>query len=232
MRVYASQHPILDGHGLVEHLGLQLMYTPLGERDGAFDPEHGVIFINSLQRPERQRFTLAHEIAHVLLQQDDDLLSDLHDSYYGDELEQHIETLCNVGAASLLISEEQLHSASKPRLKAQSIVRLAQNCQVSMAVAMVALAEYSQQRAFLAICSPSADRTLRVHFSKTSGDMPYTLGEGTPIPADHPIEVSFHTGLALETPSFVPFRSGKQMPAFISTYPQKSRVVCVLSVGS
>ena len=75
----------------------------MGDRDGAYDPEHHVILINSQVRPERQRFTLAHEISHALLLGDDERLSDLHDDSEGDRLDAVIATLRNVGAAALLL---------------------------------------------------------------------------------------------------------------------------------
>lgn len=101
---YGAALPGLDTHSLMFGLdGVQLTFMPMGDRDGAYDPEHRVILINSKVRPERQRFTLAHEISHALMLGDDDLLSDLHDEFEGDRLEQVIETLCNVGAAALLM---------------------------------------------------------------------------------------------------------------------------------
>ena len=70
---YAAGLPSLDTHSLMHGLGdVQLTFLPMGERDGAYDPEHRVILINSRVRPERQRFTLAHEISHALLLGDDD----------------------------------------------------------------------------------------------------------------------------------------------------------------
>jgi len=56
--------------------------------------------------------------------------------------------------------------------------------------------------------------------------MRYSLRPGTPIPEGHPIDTAFRTGLPIEEASYFPFRSGKKMPAFVTAYPLKARVLC------
>jgi len=55
---------------IAEKLGLQVRYAPFeGELSGALVRKHGQAFIgvNSLHSPKRQRFTIAHELAHFVL---------------------------------------------------------------------------------------------------------------------------------------------------------------------
>src|SRR5262249_51845636 len=55
---------------IAKHLGAQLRFSPLDEElSGMIFVKHGVpiIGVNSLHHPNRQRFTIAHEIAHLCL---------------------------------------------------------------------------------------------------------------------------------------------------------------------
>ena len=58
---------------IARHLGAQLRFSPLDEElSGMVFVKDGVpiIGINSLHHPNRQRFTIAHEIAHLCLHRD------------------------------------------------------------------------------------------------------------------------------------------------------------------
>jgi Zn-dependent peptidase ImmA (M78 family) len=58
---------------LAKRLGAQLRYSPLdGELSGMIYVKDGVpiIGVNSLHHPNRQRFTIAHELAHLCLHKD------------------------------------------------------------------------------------------------------------------------------------------------------------------
>ena len=105
---FAHLNPGREPLELAAAIKARLEYADLGDKDGMFDPVRNVVFLSSTVRPERQRFTMAHEVTHALILGDDDLLSDLHDAYEGDELEENIETLCNVGASEILVPQVQL----------------------------------------------------------------------------------------------------------------------------
>lgn len=58
---------------IARHLGAQLRFSPLDEElSGMIFVKGGVpiIAVNSLHHPNRQRFTIAHEIAHLCLHRD------------------------------------------------------------------------------------------------------------------------------------------------------------------
>ncbi len=233
-RTYAAGLPALDTHSLMEgqllqDAGVRLEFMPMGERDGAYDPENKVILINSQVRPERQRFTLAHEISHALLLSDDDLLSDLHDTYEGERLETIIETLCNVGAAGILIPDALMNEIlERYGPSGRAMAELVRRADVSGSAALYALSEVASGQVLLAVCAPSRRggrgeaQQLTVRASGKAAGVKYSLSPGTPIPDEHPIQIALETGLEISARSYVPFRSGRKMPAWVDVYPDGS----------
>ncbi|WP_264777444.1 ImmA/IrrE family metallo-endopeptidase [Deinococcus aetherius] len=236
---YARTLPGLDTHSLMSGLDATLTFMPMGDRDGAYDPEHRVVLINSRVRPERQRFTLAHEISHALLLADDDLLSDLHDAYEGERLEQVIETLCNVGAAALLMPEPLMDEVlSRFGPTGRALAELARRADVSASSALYALAERTAQPVLYAVCAVSrvdaepdaeegrsSSKALTVRSSAAAPGVKYSLRPGTLIPEDHPVAVALSTHLPIAQESYVPFRSGRRMPAYVDAFPDRQRVL-------
>lgn len=216
---YARGLPGLDTHSLMAGLEAELKFMPMGERDGAYDPENGVVLINSQLSSGRQRFTLAHEISHALLLGDDDLLSDIHDAFEGDALEEVIETLCNVGAASILIPASLLEEVLQLESRAQGFAKLVQRADVSNSAAAIALADSTPEPVLYALCV-GAQNQLSVRVSASSPRVKYSLSTGTPIPAEHPISLALATNMPLEKErSYVPFRSGRKVPAYVDAFP-------------
>ena len=244
---YAARLPGRDSEALASGLGARLVYTDLGERDGAYDPEHGVILIDRKASPQRQRFTLAHEVSHALLLGDDDLLSELHDSFEDDGLEQAIETLCNVGAATILMPPELLNDVLRRYgPTGRAIYELSRRADVSASSAMYALADEAQGAILFAICSRTggkkleegssgrqrqaalgAQRPVVVRASAETKEVKYSLRPGTQVPDDHLIAVALDSGYEDGGRSYVPFRSGRKMPAYVDAYPDGKRGVLV-----
>ncbi len=227
---YADELPARDTHSLMQGSamqGVQLCFMPMGERDGAYDPERGIILINAQSRPERQRFTLAHEISHALLFTDDDLLSDLHDNFEDEALEHTIEMLCNVGASALLIPPDTLSEVvARFGFTGRGLAQLVRRTQVSGSAALYALCEQAsvaEQRLILAICTPSTAGDLLVRVAATTAGVPYSLRPGTQIPADHPVSHALDTGLQQHGRSYIPFRSGRKMPALVDAFAEQGR---------
>ncbi|WP_184138151.1 ImmA/IrrE family metallo-endopeptidase [Deinococcus humi] len=238
---YARGLPGLDTHSLMAGLdGVTLTFMAMGDRDGAFDPEHRVILINSRVRPERQRFTLAHEIGHALLLGDDDLLSDLHDNFEGDRLEEVIETLCNVAAAAILMPEEltaELLARFGP--SGRALAELSRRADVSATSALYTLAERTEAPVIYAVCAvarvdPEAGdrddehptgKALTVRASSGAPGVKYSLRPGTPIPDDHPVAVALDTRIPIGQDSYIPFRSGRKMPAYVDVFPERNRAM-------
>jgi Zn-dependent peptidase ImmA (M78 family) len=227
---HVSREPL----DLAAAVGAKLEYGELGDKDGAYDPSRNVIFLNRTSGLERQRFTMAHEVTHFLILKDDDLLSDLHDAYAGDALEEAIEILCNVGASAILVPEPELEALlTKYGRGARLIPRMVQHFAVSRPAACVALAQHLEGKAVVAVMrvkGKTTPRTLEVQFASKTADMRYSLSIGTPIPLDHPVMVALETGLPLIEPSFIPFRSGKKMPATVDAHPEGNLVYVVFTL--
>ncbi|MFN8509942.1 MAG: ImmA/IrrE family metallo-endopeptidase [Deinococcaceae bacterium] len=230
---YRRQYATHDQLGLLEGIGARVRFVEM-DHDGAFDPENNIVLINAQIHPRRQKFTLAHEISHALLLRNEDLLSDLHDAYADEELEEAIEVLCNVGAAALLIPPEWVERTLDRGLTATGILNLIHRGGVSASAALIALAEATPEPALLVLCSPqkvSGTTRLAVHMSSASSTMRYTLSAGTPIPTDHPIQWALDTAIPIDEISYIPFRSGKKMNARVSACADKGRVLAVFFSG-
>ena len=237
---YAQGLPAHDTASLILGLEGLLPAVPrvktvaLGDRDGAYDPEHHLILIDRDASPQRQRFTLAHEISHALLLHDDDLLSDVHDLFEGDRLEQAIETLCNVGAASMLMPPTLVRSiVERFGPTGRALSELARRADVSASAALYTLAEETQAPVLYAVCGVgrSASRELQVRVSAASASFPYALSSGTVMPAGHPVQEAYASGLPVEAVSHLPFRSGRRMPAYVTAYPVGGLVTAAFALG-
>ncbi|MET3780526.1 hypothetical protein ABIC32_001171 [Brevundimonas sp. 1080] len=75
VRKYTASHPVRVGE-LASELGLKVFKSPLAPNvSGLIQPDPSgngyEVRINKYEVPERQRFTLAHEIAHFLIHKND-----------------------------------------------------------------------------------------------------------------------------------------------------------------
>lgn len=216
-----SSDPLL----LAQAIGARLGSLPLGERDGAYDPENGVILVNSRAAPERQRFTVAHEVAHALLLGDEDLLSDVHDRYAGDALEAAIEALCNAGASELLIPTALRERLLAAGLGAAAVADLARRAGISASVAIYAAADLAQSPVLLALAVRTGKRgaqQLTVRLSAAGGGCRGSLPAGLALPPGHPAHTALETGLPLSVTGEVPL--SPPQPAQVSAYADKGRV--------
>lgn len=101
------QHEPLDVERLAISLGLDVRYEPLSsDVSGSLSKESGgyVVVVNSLHHPNRQRFTLAHEIGHYCLHrsQKDRFVDEV---FFRDETRSPMEMEANRFAAELLMPE-------------------------------------------------------------------------------------------------------------------------------
>jgi hypothetical protein len=108
---YQSGAPI-DTEGLARELGLKVYRDPLERgvygkltKDPAA-PSGFAIYVNSFDAPVRQRFTIAHEIAHYVLHRD--LINDeiVDREMYRSRLSNEYETQANRLAAEILMPSD------------------------------------------------------------------------------------------------------------------------------
>jgi Zn-dependent peptidase ImmA (M78 family) len=239
LELYHAREPL----ELAQAIGVRLEYGDLGDKDGAYDPERNVVFLSKKSSPERQRFTMAHEVTHFLILADDDFLSDLHDAYEGEHLEENIEVLCNIGASEILVPRAELEVLlARYGQSARALAKIVQMFGVSRPAACVALVEQMQDSAIVAVCRAKGKtqirretlhggehptRSLEVSFACKTENIKYSLANGSQIPTDHPIYTALETGLPIEESSYVPFKSGKKMPALVDAHPDGGVVFAV-----
>jgi Zn-dependent peptidase ImmA (M78 family) len=244
---FMALHHAREPLELAQAIGVRLEYGDLGDKDGAYDPERNVVFLSKKSSPERQRFTMAHEVTHFLILADDDFLSDLHDAYEGEHLEENIEVLCNIGASEILVPRAELQRLlARYGQSARALAKIVQTFGVSRPAACVALVEQMQDTAIVAICRAKGKtqtrrdtlhggenpaRSLEVSFSCKTEAVKYSLSNGSQILPDHPIYVALETGLPIEESSYVPFKSGKKMPALVDAHPDGAVVFAVFRLA-
>jgi len=220
---YRKTHAPLTPERLVRGIGASLSYGKLPEgKFGALVPEKNHIFIDQESAPKRQRFTLAHEVMHFLIHNDDDLLSELHEAYEGKELERQLEALCNLGAAEMLLPGEVVDEAlarkgQHPRL----VLELAELHQVSEEVAIIALAERGPVPSIVLM---AGSKPLRVYFSAKHPHILDRVSRGTGFRRDDPLVVASETGLPQRTKTTLPNHA---VPYTLEAYPRGGRVYAV-----
>jgi Zn-dependent peptidase ImmA (M78 family) len=108
VRQYLSTYPVRVGD-LCNHLGIKITKSPLNPRiSGLIKPsvesDSGFeIKINKYDLPERQRFTVAHEIAHYLLHRNDIGSGVVDNILYRSVLTSKKETEANALAAEIVM---------------------------------------------------------------------------------------------------------------------------------
>lgn len=143
MATEAMNSAPVDVFGLAERMGLIVRKTVMGEDfsgsirrlpDGRCEIE-----INSLHSPTRQRFTLAHEIAHYILHLS--LIGDgiTDDALYRSKQPSQIERQANRFAARMLMPAHLVRQHFAAGL--QSPEKMARKFEVSSAVAEIRLRE-------------------------------------------------------------------------------------------
>ena len=148
-------------------------------RGFALADEHApLVFLNAADSKAAQMFTLAHELAHILLAE-----SGISDPEAGMLPELQVERWCNRVAAELLLPMEELHTLHNPDLSVEEeMQRLARFFKVSTLVVLRRLFEAGLiEREILGRCYRNElDRILALEVGKTGGgDFYRTLGART-----------------------------------------------------
>jgi len=195
---FRAENAPLTPDRMAAGIGFCWRRAPLAGRDGLLDPSRRTILVAAEQSPRRQRFTLAHEVMHHLIEQDGDILSDLHEAYAGPALEQALERLCNLGAAEMLLPGAEVARAlaaagPNPRL----VWELADRFGVSEPAAAVALARALGPAS---LAAAFGGRPLVCYYAFGAGSPP----RGAALPPDHPLAGVRDTGLPFRGPLPLP----------------------------
>ncbi|MER3553490.1 MAG: hypothetical protein C4331_03840 [Meiothermus sp.] len=220
---YRKNQAPLTPERLVGGIGANLTYTRLPDgQDGAFDFETNTILIAEGQTPKRQRFTLAHEVMHYLIHEDDDLLSELHETYEGDELEARLEALCNLGAAEMLLPREAVEAGIAKRGQSPKLIpELAALHQVSEEVAIIALAERGPSPSIVLM---AGGKPVKVFFSAKSERIFDRVRRNVAVPKDHPLTLALETALPYKGKAPLP---GNGTLYALDAFPKGGRVYAV-----
>lgn len=220
---YRKANAPLTPERLATGIGATLSYGKMPDgKFGAFVPEKNHILIDQESPPKRQRFTLAHEVMHYLIQNDDDLLSDLHEEYEGDKLEVELENLCNLGAAEMLLPGNVVDAAIEKKGQHPKLIpELAELHQVSEEVVIIALAERGPTPSIVLM---AGSKPLRVYFSAKHPRIFDRVSRGTGFRRDDPLVVAFETGLPQKTKTTLPNHA---VLYSLEAYPKGGRVYAV-----
>ncbi|WP_456445553.1 ImmA/IrrE family metallo-endopeptidase [Oceanithermus sp.] len=169
-------------------VGFRWRTAAIAGRDGLLDAASGTILVAEGQSPRRQRFTLAHEVMHRLIEQDGELLSDLHEAYEGAALERALERLCNLGAAEMLLPRAEVERALAAGPNPRLVWELAARFAVSEPTVAVALVGALGPGALAAVFGGDP---LAVYFAFGTG----APARGTVLPAEHPLVAVRAAGL-------------------------------------
>ena len=213
-------------HALADALEFSIVTGNLGTgREGAaladtivLDPSTGV--------KARRRFTLYHEIVHLLIKQNDELYSILHDQYSSDrDFNRIIERLCNAGAAEFVIPREAVRAAIEERGFSISLVRdLSSVGEVSPTAVAVQLALCAKHECIVIVCGmasrPEVDEpvfgkvksgmVMQVSASVSSPRTKYRVARGNLISKGHLFYEAYEAkdGEIVRGEAPVPLRSG------------------------
>ena len=215
------------------------------------------ILINSrIRNKERKQFTRFHEITHHLINQDEELITMLHEMPWSqnDEYERQVERLCNIGAAEFLTPRKAFTKLYEAKgFSIELIPGAASYFESSVIATTIQLAQVAPNSCITAICerglmpnetaqsqpplfdeeSHTPQPKLHVVYSASSPATKYWLARGTNIPDDHLINQAFLDVQHLEGESYVPFRSGNRMPCYCEALPDtgKNRVYALFHLN-
>lgn len=198
------------------------------DKDGAYvEQESKIIISNRMTSKERRQFTLYHELVHYLIRLDDDLYSYLHDAYSdSDDFDRTIETLCNIGAAELILPREGVRDLIEK--KGFSLGLLAELCElglVSGPAALIQLVECAPNKCYGVVCeygpllsTMEADQlafvdqeqtnALYIIYATWSPTVQYPIARFTRIAKDHLLFAAVSSQGIVKGRARIPFRSG------------------------
>ena len=103
----STEIPNFDEICAVLELKVVTQELPVGT-DGLQRGE-AIIISSRVQNKERRKFTEFHELSHYLVENDEDIITDLHEYTFNQPgvFKKQLEMLCNIGAAEFLMPRNQ-----------------------------------------------------------------------------------------------------------------------------
>jgi Zn-dependent peptidase ImmA (M78 family) len=139
LKIIDCQKPPVPVERIAEKIGLRIEYFPLDKRiSGILKKNKKIIGVNQNHHPLRQRFSIAHELGHYLLEHEIDAnAEDIVDENFN--WNTHLEREANLFASFLLMPEEWIKELTNG--KTLDIEKLSQKFQVSEQAMTIRLLE-------------------------------------------------------------------------------------------
>ena len=194
-----------------------------GMCDGLSFSEHNTIFYAPTPDSRRENFTLAHEFAHLTVNEDDHALSWLADR---DQPAVELERLCDEIASALLVPDDLLDAVvGVGPVTGQHLLDLFLGSVASQIACSIALAR--RLNANGAIVLTDRDTSTVVHASLV-GELSIYPSKNQPIPEGHPL-LRITPGDQLRVKSFWATPWGQRTPIYLSASATAKRAYAVLA---
>ena len=134
--------PPVDVRGIAESLFLQIVESNIRRHSGRAVLDHGTIYVNTLESPAGQRFSIGHEIGHCILHPDSFVFSEHEDpesELYARNPDKELEREADYFSSVLLVPPEWLRPDVYDGLMP---AQLASRYQVSQDVIFIALQQH------------------------------------------------------------------------------------------
>lgn len=197
-----------------------------GACDGMSFLIDGVVLYAPTPQSKRENFTLAHELGHWLIDQDEALLDVIADHQ---DPPKYLEQLCDRIAQKLLLPDDSLATGPE-RLRAQDVLDLHDRTQASHPVCAIALAQRISGLGAIAIIDADTRlvTTASVHPHPDLGWPTVFPWPGHEIPAGHPL-VALAPQDGLTRKSFWRTPWGNQQDFYIDAVRRGRRIVAVFA---
>lgn len=193
-------------------------FTDLGPERYGMRSGRQIIVSSRITNAERVEFTIFHEAVHILVDEDGEVIGQLHDHFYhdADDRGAHcaLEDLCNVGAAEFILPSAAFsRSMAECAWRLRSLDAVATAFGSSLLAAAYQFAHYNPDPCTVAVCeavcpAASEEPRLEVHAPGRGSSLIVThtaFGEGAypmcrqvPVPSDHLISHAWRNGTDLE----------------------------------
>lgn len=170
---------------------------------------------------DRQYFTVAHELAHFLVERDDDAIDWLTDQ---PDTAGLLEKVCDATASRLLIPDELIRAIGSPPT-ARSLAVLSDSTNASRSACAVRLAERLPCDGFVVLVEPQEQR---VFFASRHDDTRPYAWQGNLVPDGHHLR-SVDVDQERKVESWWPFPSGERVPFYLSSYRDRDWVYAIFA---
>jgi hypothetical protein len=242
---YRDEYGIYEGcdpRNACTRLSLNMLFIRMDEPlDGSFSYEKRSITINQGRKnwSVRYLFTAYHEIMHILLEDDGELIELLHDSCGDDDqLFRNLkEYACNVGAAEFIAPQQSVRRTIEKRGFSVDLINYMNSIfKLSLAAASIHLGRCSPTPCYVVVGRYGPSRLRRQHaiclhveYASAPHFVEKPLIAGTPIPEDHLFSRVWHKGGNELDESYIPFWCGEYKPCVAEAKRIKDRIYGVLS---